>query len=66
MPRLRATSLCLIFVLALSACASNGEVVPPACPVLSPVPAELMKKPDYRQRVLDELIEPSQSVRPKL
>lgn len=65
MRKLALTALWLICVLGLSACKSGGGAVPPACPVLAPVPADLMKKPDYRQRVLDELIEPSPSAKPK-
>jgi hypothetical protein len=57
----------LIFALAASSCASVG---PPAkqalvCPVLPPIPANLMQEPETGKKVRDELFKPPTNATPK-
>ena len=44
--------------LAISGCAGNGRAVkPPVCPTLPPPPPNVMRSPDYEQRLRAELFE---------
>lgn len=58
-------SLLLICALSVSACAQRGNVRPPVCPVLQPVPASLMQPPQTETKVRAELFEPPQTRTPK-
>jgi hypothetical protein len=45
------SALWLTLPLALSGCASSGKVVPIACPKPAKPPAEVMKTPNFEQKV---------------
>lgn len=66
----RKTALSLTCALAVSSCASGGAQkclpVPEIRPSLPPLPAEMLRSPNFEQRVRDELLEPAPRPTPGL
>ena len=67
MRSLKTLLLLLTLLLVSAGCAKPGQVKaapPPACPTLTPLTEAELAEPNYKEPVLNELLEPSTSATP--